>query len=112
MEKKFLDEIKKDLLKKRQDLVALVSKNNETNEREVGDTIDVASDSAEREIMFELNDYERILLNDIDNALNKIDMNLYGRCESCKADISEPRLKVLPAARLCIKCQEKSEAKK
>lgn len=112
MDKKFLDEIKNDLVKKRQDLVALVSKNNEANEREVGDTIDAASDSAEREMMFELNDFERILLNDIDNALNKIDMNLYGKCEDCRADIPDLRLKILPAARLCVKCQEKSESKK
>jgi len=112
MDKNLLAEIKANLLKKREELLKLVSKNDNLGDREVGDSIDIASDSAEKEIQFELNDYERIMLNDIDNALNKMDAGRYGKCEGCGCEISEPRLKVIPAARLCIVCQSKSEVKK
>ncbi|MCP4481520.1 MAG: TraR/DksA family transcriptional regulator [bacterium] len=109
MEKQILEKLKEELYKKREDLFNLVTKNNGVIEREVGDSIDVAADSAEKELMFELNDHERVLLNEIDNAIKKIEHDLYGQCEECGLDISEARLKVIPAARHCIKCQQKME---
>lgn len=112
MDKNFLAELKASLLKKKQDLLKLVSKSDNLGDREVGDSIDIASDSAEKEMQFELNDYERIMLNDIENALNKIESGRYGKCEVCSCQIAETRLKVIPAARLCINCQSKAEVKK
>lgn len=46
-------------------------------------------------------------LKDINNALNRIEKGTYGKCENCKADIPEERLKVFPAARYCIRCEKK-----
>lgn len=43
-------------------------------------------------------------LRDIDLSLEKIKKNKYGRCEKCRKKISEERLKIYPAARLCMKC--------
>ena len=109
MDKKLLEELKAELYKKRHDLFNLVNKNSELLDREVGDSIDMAADSAEKELMFELNDHERVFLNEIDNAIKKIEHDLYGKCEECGCLISEPRLKVMPAARHCINCQQKME---
>lgn len=48
-----------------------------------------------------------IQLRDINIALDKIARNEYGKCENCKKEIDEDRLKVHPAARLCMKCSKK-----
>ena len=39
-------------------------------------------------------------------ALEKIEMDKFGHCEKCKQSISEDRLKVNPAARICMNCAE------
>ena len=48
-----------------------------------------------------------IKLRDINIALEKVAKGNYGKCENCKKDIDEKRLKVYPEARLCMKCQAK-----
>ena len=111
MDKELLEKLKQDLYKKRTDLFHLVNKTPKSMEKEVGDSIDIAFESSEKELMFELNDHERVLLNEIDNAIKKIEHKTYGRCECCGGDISESRLKVIPQARLCIHCQNKEEEK-
>lgn len=45
-------------------------------------------------------------LKDINLALEKIGNNQYGKCENCHKEIEEKRLKILPSARLCMKCQK------
>lgn len=76
---------------------------------EVGDSVDMASNSYEREILFELTDNERKQLNDIDLALKKIEEKKYGVCENCGGKISVERLEALPTALLCITCQSKKD---
>ena len=46
-------------------------------------------------------------LRDVNSALEKIKKEEYGICEKCKKEISENRLTVNPAAKLCIKCEGK-----
>ena len=46
----------------------------------------------------------RDTLNDVDNALAKIDAGTYGRCEQCGEPIGAARLEAMPAAPLCITC--------
>jgi len=45
-------------------------------------------------------------LRDVNLALAKIKKGEYGRCENCGKKIEEKRLKILPAARICMKCQK------
>ena len=42
----------------------------------------------------------------INLALEKIKKGKYGKCEECKKNIKEERLKIYPAAKLCSKCQK------
>ena len=44
---------------------------------------------------------------EIDNALRKINKNLYGYCERCKKQILEARLKLIPEASFCIDCEKR-----
>lgn len=42
---------------------------------------------------------------EIDDALRKIEHGTYGRCENCHQEIPRVRLRALPFARLCVKCK-------
>ena len=74
-----------------------------------GDSIDQATQSLDKEILFELSDNERQILRDIEAALRKINKNTYGLCEHCKKRIEKKRIKALPSARYCITCQSGTE---
>lgn len=43
-------------------------------------------------------------LKDINNALLKISKNKYGKCENCKKQIEDKRLKMYPTAKYCMHC--------
>jgi DnaK suppressor protein len=70
---------------------------------------DVATDTYDREFSMGLVSNERRLIYEFDDALKKIEEGTYGICEDCKSFIAKTRLKVIPYARLCLKCQEKKE---
>jgi DnaK suppressor protein len=72
---------------------------------------DVATDTYDREFSLGLASNERKLLYELDDALKKIEDGTFGICEECKALIARTRLKAVPYARLCVKCQEKREKK-
>lgn len=70
---------------------------------------DVATDTYDREFSLSLATNERNLLYELDDAFKKIDEGTFGICEECKSLISKTRLKAIPYARLCIRCQEKMD---
>ena len=72
---------------------------------------DVATDMYDREFTLGLASNDRELLYAIDEALNRLKEGTYGVCTDCKKPIPATRLKAIPYARTCMKCQEKLEAK-
>ena len=70
---------------------------------------DVATDNYDREFSLGLASNERKALYELDDALKRIEDETFGLCDDCKGAISKIRLKAVPSARLCIKCQEKRE---
>lgn len=46
-------------------------------------------------------------INDIQNALKKMNKGKYGLCESCRKLIPSARLKLLPEAKYCIECEKR-----
>ena len=70
---------------------------------------DVATDTYDREFSLGLASNERQSLYELDDALKKMEEGTFGICEECKSLITKTRLKVVPFARLCVKCQEKKE---
>lgn len=100
----YLAEMKVDIAKNVED-----KKNLDILEPEVGDSIDQATQSLDKEILFELSDNERKILRDVDAALRKMDKGTYGYCEHCKKAIEKKRIKALPSARYCMTCQCGSE---
>ncbi len=72
---------------------------------------DVASDTYDREFSLGLVSNEREALYELDDALKRIEEGVFGICEECKSPITKTRLKAVPYARLCLKCQEIKEKK-
>lgn len=72
---------------------------------------DVATDTYDREFSLGLASNERKILYELDDAIKKIEDGTFGICEDCKRLITKTRLKAVPSARLCVKCQEKREKK-
>ena len=70
---------------------------------------DVATDTYDREFSLSLASNEHKSLYELDDALKKIEEGTFGICEECKSFIAKTRLKAVPYARLCVKCQEKKE---
>ena len=104
--------VKRKLLEMRDDLIRTVRTQQleESAEQDTGDDADKASQSIEKELLFELSDNERMTLDHIEAALRKIDKGTYGACESCRKPIPKPRLEALPFARYCIGCQSSAES--
>ncbi len=73
---------------------------------------DVATDMYDREFTLGLAANEREMLYEIDEALNRIKDGSYGMCGSCKKAVLVARLKAIPYARTCMKCQEALDAKR
>jgi RNA polymerase-binding protein DksA len=70
---------------------------------------DVATDNYDREFSLGLASNDRKFLYELEDALKRIDEGIYGICQDCKCFIAKTRLKAIPQARLCVKCQKKRE---
>jgi len=73
------------------------------------DIADKAANSYTKEFLFSLSNSERRLLQQVDDALSRIDNRSYGVCAACEAPLNLKRLQAVPWATLCIQCQEKEE---
>ncbi|MBI4060826.1 MAG: TraR/DksA family transcriptional regulator [Elusimicrobia bacterium] len=76
-----------------------------------GDSVDQASQSIEKELMFELSDNERTTLDMVEAAIRKIDNGTYGLCEATQRPIARARLEAIPYARYSIGYQNQLEQK-
>lgn len=72
---------------------------------------DVATDMYDREFSLGLASNDRELLQKVGQALKRIEENSYGLCTECDKPIAAARLKAIPYAPTCLKCQEELERK-
>ena len=119
--KKELKEFKKIVLKKKEetldDLKHISDDTLRKSQKEASGDIsgytyhmaDVATDNYDREFSLGLASDERKSLYELDDALKRIEEGTFGICDDCKSTITKIRLKAVPSARLCIKCQQKRE---
>lgn len=52
----------------------------------------------------------RMVLSDVEAALQRMDQGRYGRCHLCAQPIALARLKIVPQARYCGRCHQLREA--
>ena len=109
MKEKELEDIKQDLLKKRQALMdevqAKYAASREIGETNVPDLADVSSNAYSREMLLNLSEAHHRQMQDIDAALLRLDEGEYGVCAECGEDISPRRMEVRPFSRYCIDCK-------
>lgn len=79
----------------------------EMNAQEVQDEADMADRAEDFEERSSKVDLFETRLKDIKDALEKIEANNYGVCETCGNQIEEDRLEANPAARTCKACMNK-----
>lgn len=108
---KEMKEITKQLMELRVSLANIVKTKKELDlvEQDTGDVIDIASQSLDKEMFFELSGNEIAMLEDVDAALRRIDNDVFGLCEYCRKPIRKLRIKVIPQARYCLACQSGNE---
>jgi RNA polymerase-binding protein DksA len=73
------------------------------------DLADVASDTFEREKGIAIENSVHDLLEQVEEALGRIEDGTFGVCEMCAQPIHPDRLRALPYARLCINCKAREE---
>jgi len=74
------------------------------------DPNDRASLETDRNTMLRIKDRERKLLSKIQEALDRIENETFGMCESCEEMISHERLKIRPVTTFCISCKAELES--
>ena len=74
-------------------------------EESLPDLIDRASSFIDRSLTQSICDRENLRIRQIKEALEDIQNNEYGICQSCGEDIAVKRLKANPTARHCIDCK-------
>jgi DnaK suppressor protein len=108
VDKRTLTRFKKILLKEREDIIGEVKQISESS-KEMGqdgiqDIGDEAANIYNKQILLSLSENERVRLQEVDEALDRIANGTYGTCEECGGPISLKRLEVRPVAKYCVPC--------
>ncbi len=75
-------------------------------EPDIQDVADMAVESYTKEFLFGKSSNDRIILQLVREALERIEQKSYGECVNCGHPIQPKRLDAVPWTRHCIQCQE------
>jgi DnaK suppressor protein len=102
--------IKDKLLAKQQELSGRLKATQATEGYETAEGLDTTAQLWEvSEVRDGLDDEAAQELNQVNDALARLDAGEYGNCKSCGNPIGEARLEAMPFATLCIDCAEDAE---
>jgi len=111
--KKEMEKYRRSLLAKKDEISQELVKNKdagqENSDESTQDIADKATSSYTKEFLFSLSDTERTLVQQIDQALARIDEGTYGTCTHCASPLMEKRLEAVPWTPYCLDCMELSE---
>jgi len=113
IDKKTLARFRKVLLKEREEIIGEVKQIHESS-KEMGqdgiqDIADEAANIYHRQVLLSLSENDRIRLQEVDEALDRIKSGTYGICEECGEPIGLKRLEVRPIAKYCVPCKTNFE---
>jgi DnaK suppressor protein len=113
MDQKKTKLIKERLLKRKQEILVAYNKNKtygkEADEDGAQDIADKAANSYTKEFLFSLSNSEREMLQDVDDAIARLEGKKFGYCVVCEEEMDKKRLEAVPWAKRCLSCQEKQE---
>jgi len=72
---------------------------------------DIGTENYDQEFTLGLIENEQGTLEQVNEALHRIDQGRFGRCEECGEPIAKPRLQALPYTRHCIQCARNLETR-
>ncbi len=111
-----MKDIKAKLIEMQQEIIQEIELDRKNSDNsithDVGDSIDYASEERDRELYQLLGERDRLKLQQIKEALERIEDESYGECKECGQEIGKPRLMTLPFTRLCIECKSEEERTK
>lgn len=102
---------KKKLVEMREQIIESLQKNaidtrEATTMPDTKDMGDLALSNYTKEYLFQLSDNDRIHLQNIADALARLEEGTYGECIDCGEAVPRKRLEIVPWALRCTKCQE------
>jgi RNA polymerase-binding protein DksA len=68
---------------------------------------DLGTDNFEQEFTLSLLENEERALDEITDALDRLQRGTFGQCEECHREVPKARLQALPYARHCVDCARK-----
>ncbi|MDE3179129.1 MAG: TraR/DksA family transcriptional regulator [Acidobacteriota bacterium] len=114
MDKKRIEQYRKRLIEKQEDLLRMVSKSDqdgrEADEEGTQDVADKAANAYTKEFLFHQSNDNRQILTLVNEALERTKNGTYGKCVECSEEVQAKRLEAVPWARHCIECQAKQDA--
>jgi RNA polymerase-binding protein DksA len=72
--------------------------------RQDPDSEERAQEIENDEVLADIEDRDLSEIEQLEDAIRRIDAGTYGECASCGAAIPEARLAAMPAATLCVRC--------
>lgn len=113
MDKKRLDQFKKKLESRREELRRTIARTEQegrtADDDPTVDLADKAANSYTKEFLFGQTDTDRVTLQLVEEALRRIQQDTFGECLLCHEEIHQKRLDAVPWTRHCRNCQEKFE---
>jgi DnaK suppressor protein len=79
------------------------------DQNDLPDEMDLASSEYLQSFTFRLRGREKVFLDKIQKAIDRITEGTFGDCEECGEKISVKRLEARPETTLCIRCKEDQE---
>lgn len=112
MDAKELEYFRNKLLQKQNSLTETVHKTEgygREEDRNIQDIADMAVESYTKEFLFGKSAGDRLIIQQISEALLRIEDGSYGLCIHCDNPIKRKRLEAVPWAGYCIECQDLKE---
>jgi len=104
--KDLLDEKRMEIIRKAQQTL---DEDMTLDANDLPDEMDLASSEYLQSFTFRLRGREKVFLDKIQKALEKIEAGSFGVCDDCGERISVKRLEARPETTLCIRCKEDQE---
>ena len=73
------------------------------------DLYEIAAHTSDVDLALTVAESENAEAQEIDRALEQIELGTYGRCRECGRLVGRARLEALPYATLCVRCQRHAE---
>jgi DnaK suppressor protein len=104
--KDLLEEKRREIIKKAQQTL---DEDMTLDANDLPDEMDLASSEYLQSFTFRLRGREKVFLDKIQKALEKLEAGSFGVCDECGDRISIKRLEARPETTLCIRCKEDQE---